>query len=139
MQNSWITSQHMRLLFLHVGSYASSSLKASTPMSSSIFGFTTCNLDEAKISHEQLCSMIGASENKVIGPQGTFIPQIIAIFAEVLWAGNNLATQETPERMIKLLNKFRRELQPSVFSDICAILPLPQLNRLRAVFSSQLL
>ncbi|CAN4114708.1 unnamed protein product [Withania somnifera] len=95
-----------------------------------------CNLDEAKISHEQLCSMIEMSENKVIGPQGIYIPQIIAIFAEVLWSGNNLATQETTKRMIKLLNKFQRELQPSVFSDICATLTLPQQNMLRAVFSS---
>ncbi|PHT64841.1 hypothetical protein T459_29266 [Capsicum annuum] len=95
-----------------------------------------CNLDEAKINHEQLCSMTETSADKVTGPQGLYIPQIITIFAEVLWAGNNIATQETTERMIKLLKKFQRELQPSMFSDICGILPLPQQSMLRAVFSS---
>ncbi|PHT99851.1 hypothetical protein BC332_29639 [Capsicum chinense] len=94
------------------------------------------NLDEAKINHEQLCSMTETSADKVTGPQGLYIPQIITIFAEVLWAGNNIATQETTERMIKLLKKFQRELQPSMFSDICGILPLPQQSMLRAVFSS---
>ncbi|KAM3283396.1 importin-5-like [Capsicum chacoense] len=41
-----------------------------------------CNLDEAKINHEQLCSMTETSADKVTGPQGLYIPQIITIFAE---------------------------------------------------------
>ncbi|KAH0646722.1 hypothetical protein KY284_034606 [Solanum tuberosum] len=54
----------------------------------------TCDLDEAKISHELLCSMMETSEQKVIGLGGSYIPIIIAIFAEVLWAGNNLASEK---------------------------------------------
>lgn len=54
-----------------------------------------CYLDEAKFSHELLCSMVETSEEKVIGPDGAYMPMIIiAIFADVLWAGNKLATEE---------------------------------------------
>ncbi|XP_060210194.1 uncharacterized protein LOC132637063 [Lycium barbarum] len=63
---------------------------------------TRCNLDEAKISHELLCSMMETSEQKVIGPDGSYIPNMITLFAEVLWAGNNLATDETTSGIIKL-------------------------------------
>ncbi|KAK4728042.1 hypothetical protein R3W88_021030 [Solanum pinnatisectum] len=45
----------------------------------------TCDLDEAKISHELLCSMMETSEQKVIGLGGSYIPIIIAIFAEVVF------------------------------------------------------
>ncbi|XP_049380959.1 uncharacterized protein LOC125845489 [Solanum stenotomum] len=95
-----------------------------------------CNLDEAKISHELLCSMIEMFEQKVIGPQGFHIPKIIAIFAEVLWAGNNLATEETKGRIINLLKKFQRELQPPVLSKTFETLPLPHQNLLRTVLST---
>ncbi|KAK6774950.1 hypothetical protein RDI58_025951 [Solanum bulbocastanum] len=95
-----------------------------------------CNLDEAKISHELLCSMIETFEQKVIGPEGFHIPKIIAIFAEVLWAGNNLATEETKGRIINLLKKFQRELQPPVLSKIFETLPLPHQNLLRTVLST---
>ncbi|XP_070031514.1 uncharacterized protein [Nicotiana tomentosiformis] len=95
-----------------------------------------CNLDEAKVSHELLCSMMETSEKKIIGPQGSYIPKIIADFAEVLWAGKNLATEETIRRMINLLNKFQREHQPSVLSNIYATLPLPHQSMLRTVLST---
>ncbi|KAK4707597.1 hypothetical protein R3W88_028522 [Solanum pinnatisectum] len=95
-----------------------------------------CNLDEAKISHELLCSMIETFEQKVIGPEGFHIPKIIAIFAEVLWAGNNLATEETKGRIINLLKKFQRELQPPVLSKTFETLPLPHQNLLRTVLST---
>ncbi|XP_069143871.1 uncharacterized protein [Solanum lycopersicum] len=93
----------------------------------------TCDLDEAKISHELLCSMMETSEQKVIGPNGSYIPIIIAIFAEVLWAGNNLATEETRTRIINLLKKFKREVEPLVLSKIFQTLPLTHQNMLRIV------
>ncbi|MCD7453686.1 hypothetical protein HAX54_021877 [Datura stramonium] len=95
-----------------------------------------CNLDEAKISHELLCSMMETSEQKPIGPFGSYIPNIIAIFAEVLWAGNNLATEETTRRIVNLLKKFQRELQPPFLSEIFETLPLPHRNMLRTIFST---
>ncbi|XP_059307198.1 uncharacterized protein LOC132058844 [Lycium ferocissimum] len=95
-----------------------------------------CNLDEAKISHELLCSMMETSEQKVIGPDGSYIPTIITIFAEVLWAGNNLATEETTRRIINLLKKFQKELQPHVLSNILETLPLPHQNMLRTVLTT---
>ncbi|KAG5592162.1 hypothetical protein H5410_042676 [Solanum commersonii] len=97
---------------------------------------TTCDLDEAKISHELLCSMMETSEQKVIGLGGSYIPIIIAIFAEVLWAGNNLASEETRTRIINLLKKFQRELEPLVLSKIFETLPLPHQNILRIVLST---
>ncbi|KAH0642676.1 hypothetical protein KY289_033650 [Solanum tuberosum] len=96
----------------------------------------TCDLDEAKISHKLLCSMMETSEQKVIGLGGSYIPIIIAIFAEVLWAGNNLASEETRTRIINLLKKFQRELEPLVLSKIFETLPLPHQNMLRIVLST---
>ncbi|KAL3361543.1 hypothetical protein AABB24_014427 [Solanum stoloniferum] len=96
----------------------------------------TCDLGEAKISHELLCSMMETSEQKVIGLGGSYIPIIIAIFAEVLWAGNNLASEETRTRIINLLKKFQRELEPLVLSKIFETLPLPHQSMLRIVLST---
>ncbi|XP_027768836.1 importin-5-like [Solanum pennellii] len=95
-----------------------------------------CNLDEAKISHGILCSMIETFEDRAIGPRGLHIPKIIAIFAEVLWAGNNLATEETRGRIIKLLKKFQREQHPSVLFETLETLPLPHQNLVRTVLST---
>ncbi|CAN4114718.1 unnamed protein product [Withania somnifera] len=77
--------------------------------------------------------MMETSEKKVIGPDGSYIPIIIAIFAEVLWAGNNLATEETTRRVINLLKKFQQELQPTVLSNIFETLPLQHQNMLCTV------
>ncbi|PHT99764.1 hypothetical protein BC332_29552 [Capsicum chinense] len=94
-----------------------------------------CNQDEAKISHEMLCSMMETSEQKVIGPDGIYIPMIIKIFAEVLWAEKNLATEETATRIINILKKFQREMQPAFLAKIFEELPLPHQSMLRNVLS----
>ncbi|KAM3201528.1 importin-5-like [Capsicum annuum] len=94
-----------------------------------------CNPDEAKINHEMLCSMMETSEQNVIGPDGIHIPIIIKIFAEVLWAEKNLATEETVMRIINLLKKFQREMQPTDLAKIFEELPLPHQSMLRNVLS----
>ncbi|PHT47870.1 hypothetical protein CQW23_12078 [Capsicum baccatum] len=55
------------------------------------------------------------------------------IFAEVLWAGNDLATEETTTRIINLLKKFQREMQPTVLSITFETLPLPHQSMLCTV------
>ncbi|KAM3283375.1 importin-5 [Capsicum chacoense] len=94
-----------------------------------------CNQDEAKLSHEMLCSMMETSEQKVIGPGGIYVPMIIKIFAEVLWAEKNLASEETVTRIINLLKKFQREIPPTVLAKIFEELPLQHQSMLRSVLS----
>ncbi|XP_039030955.1 importin-5-like [Hibiscus syriacus] len=42
------------------------------------------DLIEAKVVHEQLCSMVERSDNEVLGPNHNSLPKIVAVFAEVL-------------------------------------------------------
>ncbi|XVF47512.1 hypothetical protein PTKIN_Ptkin03bG0114600 [Pterospermum kingtungense] len=41
------------------------------------------DLIEAKVVHEQLCSMVERSDNEVLGPNHQYLPKIVAVFAEV--------------------------------------------------------
>ncbi|PPR99745.1 hypothetical protein GOBAR_AA20915 [Gossypium barbadense] len=59
------------------------------------------DLIEAKVVHEQLCSMVERSDNEVLGPNHNFLPKIVSVFAEVL-CGKDLATEQTASRMVSL-------------------------------------
>ncbi|XP_059623256.1 uncharacterized protein LOC132266410 [Cornus florida] len=87
------------------------------------------NLNEAKLVHDQLCSMIETSEENIFGPGDVNLPKIIAVLSEVLWAGDNLATAQTIYRMIKLLKQFQQKLQPSTL----ASLPLHHQNLIESI------
>ncbi|MBA0626541.1 hypothetical protein Godav_004195 [Gossypium davidsonii] len=41
------------------------------------------DLIEAKVVHEQLCSMVERSDSEVLGPNHQYLPKIVAVFAEV--------------------------------------------------------
>ncbi|GAB2295429.1 hypothetical protein Dimus_038356 [Dionaea muscipula] len=41
------------------------------------------DLIEAKVVHEQLCSMVERSDNEILGPNHQNLPKIVAVFAEV--------------------------------------------------------
>uniref|UniRef100_A0A453B7Y3 Uncharacterized protein n=1 Tax=Aegilops tauschii subsp. strangulata TaxID=200361 RepID=A0A453B7Y3_AEGTS len=44
---------------------------------------------EAKVVHDQLCSMVERSDAQVLGPHSQYLPKIVSIFAEgsVQWKG----------------------------------------------------
>ncbi|TYJ30113.1 hypothetical protein E1A91_A06G112400v1 [Gossypium mustelinum] len=41
------------------------------------------DLIEAKVVHEQLCSMVERSDSEILGPNHQYLPKIVAVFAEV--------------------------------------------------------
>ncbi|GAB4843736.1 Importin-5 [Ancistrocladus abbreviatus] len=47
------------------------------------------DLIEAKVVHEQLCSMLERSDGELLGPNNQYLPKIVAVFAEVLCAGKD--------------------------------------------------
>ncbi|KAH1094362.1 hypothetical protein GYH30_039877 [Glycine max] len=51
------------------------------------------DLIEAKVVHDQLCSMVERSDRELIGPNNQYLSKIVAVFAEILCAGNDLATE----------------------------------------------
>ncbi|XP_031115948.1 importin-5-like isoform X2 [Ipomoea triloba] len=81
-----------------------------------------CNFDEAKAAHGLLCSMVDKPETRVTGPEDGYISRIITIMAEVLWAGNNFATEETRSMMIQQLKMLKQKLADK-FIGICKSLP----------------
>ncbi|ONK75287.1 uncharacterized protein A4U43_C03F15290 [Asparagus officinalis] len=86
------------------------------------------DLIEAKIVHEQLCSMVERSDRELLGPNNQFLPKIVAVFAEVLCAGKDLATEQTASRMINLLRQLQQTMPPAVLaSTISSLQPQQQL------------
>ncbi|KAE8649420.1 hypothetical protein Csa_021659 [Cucumis sativus] len=71
------------------------------------------DLVEAKIVHDQLCSLVERSDVELLGPNNQYLPKIAAVFAEVLCAGKDLATEQTAGRMINLLRQMQPNLPPS--------------------------
>ncbi|KAF3442233.1 hypothetical protein FNV43_RR16149 [Rhamnella rubrinervis] len=94
------------------------------------------DLIEAKVVHDQLCTMVERSDKELLGPNNQYLPKIVAVFAEVLCAGNNLATEQTASRMINLLRHLRQTLPPSALeSTWSSLLPQQQLA-LQSILSS---
>ncbi|KAE8021927.1 hypothetical protein FH972_007774 [Carpinus fangiana] len=63
---------------------------------------------EAKVVHEQLCSMVERSDKELLGPDNLHLPKIIEVFTEVVAERDNLATGETADRMVALLRQFEK-------------------------------
>ncbi|XP_019267737.1 PREDICTED: importin-5-like isoform X2 [Nicotiana attenuata] len=83
------------------------------------------DLDEAKDVHEQLCSMVERSDREVLGPNYEYLPKVVSIFAEVLCAGEDLATEGNTKRMINLLRHFQETIPPATLAFAWSLL-LPQ-------------
>ncbi|XP_057469428.1 uncharacterized protein LOC130758510 [Actinidia eriantha] len=94
------------------------------------------DLQEAKDVHDQLCSMVEESIKGGFDPKDDHFLPVIRIFAEVIWAGNNLATQQTINRMIKLLKELQQKVTPTKLGSIYSSIPLHQRNMLDHIFSS---
>ncbi|XP_019177542.1 PREDICTED: importin-5-like [Ipomoea nil] len=89
-----------------------------------------CNFGEAKTAHRLLCSMVDKPETMVTGPNDEYVRRIITIMAEVLWAGEHIAEEETKSKMIQQLKMFRLKLGDK-FVAICKALPPALQNTLR--------
>lgn len=94
------------------------------------------DLIEAKIVHEQLCSMVERSDRELLGPNNQFLPKILSVFAEVLCAGKDLATEQTASRMINLLRQLQQTMPPAVLASTISSLQPQQQLALQSVMSS---
>ncbi|XP_057843683.1 uncharacterized protein LOC131053092 isoform X2 [Cryptomeria japonica] len=94
------------------------------------------DLIEAKIVHEQLCSMVERSDADILGPNNQYLPKIVAVFAEVLCAGKDLATDHTLARMVNLLRQLQQTLSPSALASTWSSLQPQQQLALQSILSS---
>ncbi|GMH00102.1 hypothetical protein Nepgr_001941 [Nepenthes gracilis] len=94
------------------------------------------DLIEAKVVHDQLCTMVERSDSELLGPNNQYLPKIIAVFAEVLCAGKDLATEQTASRMISLLRQFQQTLPPSTLASAWSSLQPQQQLALQSILSS---
>ncbi|KAH0997898.1 hypothetical protein GBA52_021762 [Prunus armeniaca] len=83
------------------------------------------DLIEAKVVHDQLCSMVERSDRELLGPNNQYLSKIVAVFAEVLCAGKDLATEQTASRMINLLRQLQQTLPPATLASTWSSLTTP--------------
>ncbi|PSS14495.1 Importin-5 like [Actinidia chinensis var. chinensis] len=94
------------------------------------------DLIEAKVVHDQLCSMVERSDMELLGPNNQYLPKIVAVFAEVLCAGKDLATEQTASRMVSLLRQLQQTLPPSTLASTWSSLQPQQQLALQSILSS---
>ncbi|KAG5569096.1 hypothetical protein H5410_058862 [Solanum commersonii] len=94
------------------------------------------DLIEAKVVHDQLCSMVERSDRELLGPNNEYLPKIVQIFAEVLCAGRDLVTEQTASRMITLLRQLQQTLPPATLASIWSSLQPQQQLTLQSMLSS---
>ncbi|MFS8030480.1 putative armadillo-like helical, importin beta family [Helianthus anomalus] len=93
------------------------------------------DLIEAKVMHDQLCSMVERSDGELLGLNHQYLPKIVGVFADVLSVGKDLASEETATRMINLLRQLQQTLPPSAMASTLSSLQ-PQQLALQSVLSS---
>ncbi|CAN7005786.1 unnamed protein product [Brassica rapa subsp. trilocularis] len=90
---------------------------------------------EAKVVHDQLCSMVERQDVDLLGPNNQYLPKIITVFAEVL-TGKDVVTQETAGRMVNILRQLQQTLPPSALGSIWSTLKPEQQHALQSMLSS---
>ncbi|XP_071699864.1 uncharacterized protein [Rutidosis leptorrhynchoides] len=93
------------------------------------------DLIEAKAVHELLCSMVERSDTALLGPNNQYIPKIVAVFAEILCAGKDLATEQTINRIVNLLRQLQQTLPPATFASTWASLQPQQQVAIQSVLT----
>ncbi|KAI3450899.1 hypothetical protein Pfo_007564 [Paulownia fortunei] len=94
------------------------------------------DLIEAKVVHDQLCSMVERSDRELLGPNNQYLPKIVSVFAEVLCAGRDLASEQTASRMVSLLRQLQQTLPPSTLASTWSSLQPQQQLALQSILSS---
>ncbi|KNA22702.1 hypothetical protein SOVF_032190 [Spinacia oleracea] len=94
------------------------------------------DLIEAKVVHDQLCSMVERSDVELLGPNNQHTPKIFLVFAEILCAGKDLATEQTAGRMVNLLRHLQQTLPPAILASTWSSLQPQQQLTLQSILSS---
>ncbi|KAF9664148.1 hypothetical protein SADUNF_Sadunf17G0126000 [Salix dunnii] len=80
--------------------------------------------------------MESMSDVELLGTQKAYLYEIVAVYAEILWAGKKLATEETVNQMIKQLKLHRRRSPHSTWRSIMLSLELHLQKKLESILSS---
>ncbi|MCD7465041.1 hypothetical protein HAX54_000434 [Datura stramonium] len=91
---------------------------------------------EAKAVHDQLCSMVERSDGELLGPNNQYLSKIVSVFAEILCAGKDLASEQTLSRMINLLRQLQQTLPPALLASTWSSLQPQQQIALQSILSS---
>ncbi|PWA67548.1 importin-5 [Artemisia annua] len=83
---------------------------------------------EAKAVHE--------SDAELLGSNNQNLPKIVSIFAEILCAGKDLASDQTISRIINLLRQLQQKLPPAILASIWSALQPQQQLALQSILSS---
>ncbi|KAK4736398.1 hypothetical protein R3W88_000095 [Solanum pinnatisectum] len=94
------------------------------------------DLIEAQAIHDQLCSMVESSAAELLSPNNQYLQKIVLVFAEVLCADEELASEETRSRMINLLRQLQETLPPASVASIWSSLQPQQQTALKSILSS---
>ncbi|CAI8583145.1 unnamed protein product [Vicia faba] len=94
------------------------------------------DLAEAKIMHEQLCSMVARLDTALLGAGNQNLTKIIAVFLEVIEKGDKLATEETITQMKSLLRQLAQNIPSNTFETILLSLSAQQRELLLPFLSS---
>ncbi|KAL6506577.1 hypothetical protein OROGR_024758 [Orobanche gracilis] len=94
------------------------------------------DLVEAKVVHDLLCSMVERSNTDILGPNNQYLSKIVSVFAEVLCAGKDLASETTAGRMVNLLRQLQQTLPPSTLASTWSSLQPQQQLALQSILSS---
>ncbi|KAM0923386.1 hypothetical protein ACQ4PT_005570 [Festuca glaucescens] len=94
------------------------------------------DLVEARIVHEQMCAMLEKSDTELLGNNNQYLPKIVSIFAEILCAGKDLATEQTASKIVNLLRQLQTTLPPAVLASTWSSLQPQQQLALQSVLTS---
>ncbi|GFZ18251.1 ARM repeat superfamily protein [Actinidia rufa] len=75
------------------------------------------------------------SDRELLGPNNQYLPKIVSVFAEVLCAGKDLATEQTANRMINLLRQLQQTLPPATLASTWSSLQPQQQLALQSILS----
>ncbi|KAH7315386.1 hypothetical protein KP509_21G047300 [Ceratopteris richardii] len=95
------------------------------------------DLAVAKLVHAQLCSMVERSDPQVLGADNRNLPKVISVFAEVLIAGNDLASEATVERIVNLVKRMQQTSSPQALLAIWSSLQPEEQTVLQSILSPQ--
>ncbi|KAF2288199.1 hypothetical protein GH714_004942 [Hevea brasiliensis] len=94
------------------------------------------DLIEAKLVHDQLCSMVERSDRELLGLNNQYLPKVVHVFSEVICAGKDLATEQTTSRMINLLRQLQQKLPPAALASTWSSLEPQKQLALQSILSS---
>ncbi|KAI5065336.1 hypothetical protein GOP47_0020031 [Adiantum capillus-veneris] len=93
------------------------------------------DLVEAKVVHEQLCSLMERSDPILLGSNSQYLPKIIAIFAEVISSGTDLVTTETVARIANILRRIQQTMPAPALASTWSSLQPQQQAALQSILS----